>query len=271
MEKSRQRDIRWGGGLANRLFRGLRFRLVALVLLAILPALLLIVYVTTEQQRLAVAQAREDILKSVRATANGQEQIIEGARQLLVALSQLAAVRSRDPAACTAVLASLLSRYPSYANLGVFDRNGDFFCSALPLSDQTINVRDRPYFQKSLETGAFNVGEFQYSRLIGVPVLTLAYPILDEREEMAAIVFAGLDLNWLNRNITKTQLPPGASLQILDRNGIILAHHPHPEQWLGKPIAETNVAQAILTRREGWIKSPDAQGVDQLYVFTRMQ
>ena len=257
--------------LADRLFHGLRFQLVVLVLLAILPALVMIVYVTTEQQRLTIVQAREDTLKLARATANSQEQIIEGARQLLVALSQLASVRSHDPATCSAVLASLLSQYPSYANLGVISQEGMLFCSALPLTSGPIATFDRPYFVRSLETRAFNVGEFQYSRLIGDPVLTLAYPILDEHKNVSSIVFAGLSLNWLNRSIAKTQLPPGAFIQILDRDGLTLARHPNPEQWLGKPMAETPVANNILTRGEGWLESPDPEGVDRLYVFTRVQ
>jgi signal transduction histidine kinase len=271
MEKSTQNPSRVNSGLLDRLFHGLRFQLVVLVLLAILPALMLIVYTTSEQQRLAAMQAREDALKLARATANNQEQILEGARQLLAALSQLAPVRSRNQALCNSVLASLLSQYPSYANLGVIDRSGMLFCSALPLGSEPINAADRPYFQRSLETRAFNVGEFQYSRLIGEPVLTLAYPILDEQKNVSSIVFAGLSLNWLNRNISKTQLPSGAFIQILDRDGLTLARYPDSEQWLGKPMVETNVANAVLTHDEGWLESPDAQKIDRLYVFTQVQ
>ena len=271
MTESSKNSIHSKGGLLDRLFHGLRFQLVVLVLLAILPALTLIVYTTSEQQRLTATEAREGTLKLARATANNQEQIIEGARQLLAALSQLAPVRSHDPTTCSAVLASLLSQYPSYANLGVIDRDGMMFCSALPLTSGPISTSDRPYFKRSLETRAFNVGEYQISRLISDPVLTLAYPILDEQKNVTSIVFAGMDLKWLNRNISKTQLPSGAFIQILDRDGLTLARYPNPEQWLGKPMTETNVTNAVLTRGEGWLESPDAQGINQLYVFTQVQ
>lgn len=266
-----QKLNRGNGILLARLFHGLRFQLVVLVLLAILPALVMIVYTTTEQQRLTVIQARENALKLARATANSQEQIIEGARHLLIALAQLAPVRSKNPTTCSTVFANLLSQYPSYANLGVIDQDGLLFCSALPLTTGPINTFDRPYFKRSLETRAFNVGEFQISRLISDPVLTLAYPVLDERGDMIALVFAGMDLKWLNRNISKTQLPSGAFIQILDRDGLTLARSPDPEQWLGKPMAEPNIADQVLTHGEGWLEAPDAQGTDRLYVFTQVQ
>ena len=49
----------------------------------------------------------------------GQVDLIEGARQLTIALSVLPAVIHRDAAACNAYARQLLAAYPQYTNFGV--------------------------------------------------------------------------------------------------------------------------------------------------------
>ena len=112
-------------------FSSLRLRLVFLVLLAVIPALGLMLYTNLEQRRLATVQAQEDAQRLARLAATQQQQLIEGARQLLIALAQLREVRGSDAAACNTLMTSLLKQYPLYANLGVIELDGDVFCNAI--------------------------------------------------------------------------------------------------------------------------------------------
>jgi hypothetical protein len=65
----------------------LRFRVLLLVLLAVLPALGLVIYTNVEQRRLAAAGAKEDALRLVRIAAADQNDTIKDTRQLLFALA----------------------------------------------------------------------------------------------------------------------------------------------------------------------------------------
>jgi hypothetical protein len=87
------------------------------------------------QRQQAAAQARGEALRLARVVAGDEERLLEGARQLLVLLARLPAVREAadgDPAPCGALLADLLARYPRYANLAVARADGEVVCGAVP-------------------------------------------------------------------------------------------------------------------------------------------
>ena len=75
-------------------FSSLRARLLLLGFLAVIPALELIIVGHFEQRQLVIAKAREDTLKVAQFVARDYNDLIEGARQLLVALAQLPEVHS---------------------------------------------------------------------------------------------------------------------------------------------------------------------------------
>ena len=80
----------WTFGIAGRryfTFSRLRYRLLLLVVLAVLPVLALIVSTAWEQRRLAADSAREDALRLARLASSNHERLIEGARPLLILLA----------------------------------------------------------------------------------------------------------------------------------------------------------------------------------------
>jgi len=64
-------------------------------------------------------------------------------------------------------------------------------------------MTDRTYFQRVVQTGDFAVGDFQTGRVNGRSSVNLAYPVRDDQGRIAGVVFASLDLGWLNRLAAK--------------------------------------------------------------------
>jgi PAS domain S-box-containing protein len=255
-------------------FSSLRSRLLLLVLLAVLPALGLVFYADIEQRRQATAEAQEEALRLAHLAANNRSQLIAEAHHFLTILAQLPQVRTSLTAAgpeqapaCQTLLADLSKQYPLYTNLGVINPDGDLVCSDLSL-DRPLNLADRPYFQRALDTAAFVIGDYQIGRLTGKATLHFAYPLLDEMGRVQGVVFAGLDLTWLNRLAASLDLPPGATLMVIDRQGTILAHQPDPEEWVGRFLPEASLLQAILSQGEGAAELSGVDGVPRLYAFT---
>jgi PAS domain S-box-containing protein len=251
-------------------FSSLRVRLLLLVLLAVVPALGLILYTASEQRRLAAGEVQEQALRLAWIAATDQGQLTEGARQLLIALAQLPAVRGRDPAACSSLFAALLKQYPHYANLAAVKPDGDTFCSALPLSGPA-SAADRLYFRRAVETHDFAVGEYQIGRITRKASINFGYPVLDEADRVQAVVVAALDLAWLNQLAAEARLPRGSTFTVIDRQGVILARYPDPEQWIGQLLPEASIVQAILAQREGVREAPDVGGVPRLFTFTPLR
>jgi len=249
----------------------LRVRLILLVLLAIVPAFVMMVYSAAEQRQRDGAQAQETALRLARLASSKQEELIEDARHLLIALAQISAVRGRDPVTCSALLANLLKGYTRYANLGAADSAGDIFCSAVPLT-APVNAADRAWFQRAVQTRDFAVGEYQIGRITGRAVLVFGYPVLDEAGTVQAVVFAPLDLVWLNQLGAEAQLPEGSALTVIDRNGTILARYPDPEKWIGQSMPEASIVEVALTHPgEGTAEAAGVDGVPRLYAFTSLR
>jgi len=249
-------------------FASVRVRLLLLVLLAVIPALGLTLYTNLEERQLRKTQVQEQAMRLSRLVSADHERLIEDARRLLVTLTRLPAVRDRNPAACNALFADLLAQHSSYANLGVIDADGNAFCSALPMTGQ-VYAGDRVYFRRAIETRDFAVGEYQIGRITGKATLVFGYPVLDDAGHvLRAVVFAALDLVWLNQLASQAGLPPGSMLTVIDRNGTILSRYPDGGKWIGKLMPEPLVLKAILSQKgNGTIDAPGTDGIPRLFSF----
>ncbi|HZD10042.1 MAG TPA: cache domain-containing protein, partial [Candidatus Binatia bacterium] len=237
-----------------------------LVLLAVIPALGLTLYTNLEERQLRKALVYENAMRLARLVSADYERLIEDARQLLVTLAHLPAVLDLNRAACTALFADLLAQRSSYANLGVIDVHGDIFCSALPTNE--LYLGDRVYFRTALETGDFAIGEYQVGRITHKASVNFGYPVHDDEGGVQAVVFAALDLGWLNQLARQAGLPLGTMLTVIDRNGAILSRYPDDGKWIGKPMPESLVLNAIQNQKgNGTTDAPGTDGIPRLFSF----
>jgi signal transduction histidine kinase len=256
--------------MRRELFASLRLRLWLLVALALIPTLILMLYTAAEQRRRAVIDVQKQALRVAQLVSSDQERHIEGTRHLLVALAHVPNVRDHDPAECQQFLASLLKDDPIYANFGLADRMGDISCSAMPL-DEPVNIADRTYFVGALVARDFAIGEFQVGRVTGMATINFGYPIRDADGRARAVVFAAMDLSWLNRLVAAADLPEGAALVVIDRNGTILARHPNPQTWVGQSGTRDPLFQAMLAQGQGTAELRGLDGVPRIYAFTGLR
>src|SRR5437763_14812334 len=112
----------------------LTVRLIILVLIAICPAIVIQAYNEYELRKAREADIRQQVVQITKQFGEEIGELREGARQLLLALAQLAPVKSRESAACSALFASLESQYANYGLLAAADTEGRVFCSSASLS-----------------------------------------------------------------------------------------------------------------------------------------
>jgi HAMP domain-containing protein len=249
----------------------LRARLLLFVLLALIPARGLGIYTAWEMRQDAQAEALRDAMRLARLASTAGERLIEGTHQILIVLARLPEVRMAHAAACSALFADLLKTYPYYSNLGAATPNGHVFCSAVPY-EGVANISDRIYFQRAVNRRDFATGEYQIGRVTGKAVINLSYPVLDGAGQVAAVVFAGLDLSWLNRLLTESRLPKNSTITVVDGAGQVLARDPDPERWVGKSFPDAPfVGAAISQQNEGTVEGPGLDGTPRLYAFTPLQ
>jgi len=264
------------GGSSRRppFFAKLRVRLLALVLLAILPALGLVVYTAFEQRRAAMKEARAVAQRTVSFAAAAQKQYLDAARQLLLTLSQLKEIRPERAADAEALFRSLLQVYPIYANIGAIGADGNVFASGLPTTNR-VYLGDRSYFQIARDTKKFGLGEYQVGRITGKATVNLAHPINGrDGGEFMGVVFVALDLNWLNQHAARAELPDGSTLTVIDRKGTVLVRYSmrdSGEDWVGRSIADRPGTSHLL--KSGAQVTGVGEGLDgvkRLYASTAL-
>ncbi|HEX3049311.1 MAG TPA: GAF domain-containing protein [Aggregatilineaceae bacterium] len=248
----------------------LRARISLIVLLSFLPAFVLIIWTAEDQRRVAIEKAEADVLNLTQIITADNKQYISSTYQLLTAFSQLPAVRNRDSGACSALFADLLDDYTSYSNFGAVDTaTGVSFCSGLPM-EKPIDVSETAWYQKVLQTQDFLVSEYRIGLLTGLPTLTMALPVRDDQGSMQAVVTASLSLRWLDASLQEADLPSDTTITLLDKDGIVLARHPGPNSWIGKPFYNQDLFKIVQKKERGTTRAPDAEDTPRLYGFSHM-
>ncbi|HWP59394.1 MAG TPA: PAS domain S-box protein [Candidatus Acidoferrales bacterium] len=242
----------------------LRSRLIVLILLIVAAAAALIVSSALGDRRLALAHARERMLQIARLATTEHEQLIEGARQLLVGLTQLPLIQRHEAQACAGLFRRLLPQLPSYVRLLAAKPNGDVFCSA-PSAD-SLNIKESPSFRQTLESRSFTVGDYR-TEINANPVVSFSYPAIDERGTVQAYVAISMDLSWFNKVFAQASLPPGATVCLFDRRGAILAHYPDKDlSWKGRFVEQNLLTQGLAGRAEAVTEIVGSDGVGRFHV-----
>jgi C4-dicarboxylate-specific signal transduction histidine kinase/HAMP domain-containing protein/ActR/RegA family two-component response regulator len=214
--------------------RSLRVTLVSLILLAILPGVILLVYSDLDEIRSIDQQLDEDARRFARLGALRQRTLIASEQRVLVTVSQLAEVRSLDPKRCGDLMADLSRHHPVSANLGAVDLSGRLRCSAVPTL-LGINLADRQYVRDALIGHHLSAGQFVIDRVTKNATLNYGYPIVDDQTPVGA-AFIAIDLRSLNDFGDQALLPEGARLYLLDPTGVILRVAPEHRELIGQPI-----------------------------------
>ena len=241
----------------------LRSRLYLLILVTVLPTLGLVIYSDFEARRLAVVEARATNVGFAKVAADREERLIEVTRLLLESLSQ--DVDDEQPG-CHEQWLVFLKKYPRYANAGVVTPGGDVLCSARAVPHPTLQQRN--WFKSVVQSGEFSIGEYEFISEIKKAVLVFALPAKNDTGGVQAVVFVTLDLGWLNRLVSKASLPTGSTVTVIDRNGVILAHTPDPDAWVGKSAKSTELFQRVLL--QGVTRALGLNDTPLIYAFTEL-
>jgi hypothetical protein len=105
-------------------------RLFVLVAVALVPAIAIQMYNEFDLHRARQAEVQNQALSLAKLAAAEQQQIVQGIRQVLIAMSELPSIKTRDSQTCNAYMAAMQQRFPAFITFLVSDLNGQSFCDA---------------------------------------------------------------------------------------------------------------------------------------------
>lgn len=251
----------------SRPFTSLRSRLIAFVLLASLPALILTLFSGLEQRRQAADAAKHDAERLVRLAANSQELLIENTRGFIIAMSHLLAPVDKDLSQCSETFSHMLGlHFPYYGSFYVADLKSNILCS-MPSGDLPADLQGCEHYQEMIKSDDFVISKYHLCRNTGEPVISMGYPVRGTDDQIMGVLNISLDLNWLNELAAQANMPEGSTLTLIDRDGIILVHYPDTDRWRGKVMPSESIATTILQQKEGTAEGLGTDGIERLHAF----
>jgi class 3 adenylate cyclase len=238
-------------------------RLLMLVLAAVLPILVIQAWHERDLRNERQGVIRQQVVNRVKQLAAGIGELREGARQMLLVIAQLEAVKLREPEACRTLLAKLKSHYPNYSQLAAADTDGRIFCASGPTA---ASVADQSFFTRAMAHDGLAVGNYWVDPITSQKMIHFAQQFDDSNGRLAGVAFAGLDLAWLSDHLKENGLPATTSKLIADRRGNIIARLPHPEEFVGKNIRGSH--ERIMDGGEaGWEEVTGVDGITRVFGY----
>ncbi|MGH9423153.1 MAG: sensor histidine kinase, partial [Thermoanaerobaculia bacterium] len=241
----------------------IRWWLSALVAGAALPLLLLLIWIYEVQVRHEEAEARQTALRTAGVTAARMRSLHLDSTRLLERIAAGPAVRYLEHAPCDALF-PIVDASPQYADLLLFDGDGNLVCSAEPVAeDGPVSTLARQWIAARLRERTLRPK---------VPVMRLW---ANRWVSLLSMPISGTD-GALRGTLVLVQLPealaeplpPDAVMTILDRDGTIVARSNDPHRWTGRSARGVSIAELTLQRGVGMAEAIGLDGVSREYGFS---
>ncbi|MCG3176498.1 MAG: hypothetical protein MOGMAGMI_01453 [Candidatus Omnitrophica bacterium] len=247
--------------------RSLRWRLLLVVALAMLPVLGLSTLSWREQRRLVYDKTTDELLRVVRLASITQDHLLSGIRQEMRLLASLDELRAGSPAEIQKLLGEWVRTEPYCVNMGLINTDGSIYASVLP-PPPGVNLADRKYFQRALSERTFTMGQYVLGRITGKHTLNFGYPVYREDGEVRGVLYYALGLEWMHTLLSKADPPLEAVFTVVDRTGTVLARHPDPGGLVGRQLANAPLVKALLTASgEGTVELRGLDGIQRVYAY----
>ncbi len=249
----------------------IRKKLLLLVLIAILPALGIILESGMKHRRHEIDAAKRNISLLVQGLAAQQEQVTAGIQQMLGGLAREPELQTLNAKACRRLFVNLHKQNPNFSIIAALTPDGKVFAASAPFPPGNIDLADRTHVRDAIRTHHFSAGEYVTERISKVPSISFTYPVFDKKNRLIAIVVAAFRLDQYRHFISRAALPKDSSVGIIDRNGILLYHFPETEKaYPGIPISQKARRTIPADSMEGFYEGMGLDGVQRIYSYRRL-
>ena len=249
-------------------FSSIRASLVFLVLVAVLPALAILLATGFFLRDNAIRNAEESALRQIKAMAAHHEDVVEHAEILLATLARAREIQELDAAGTRLLLEEMLSRNTSYTALALVEPGGHMV-SASP-EDSLPDVGAEPFFREAVERGGFTMGPYHLLARENHVVMEFAQPVTGHNDELLGVLVASFDLSFFGKIFADARMPEGSVFTLTDAKGMRLTRFPETEKYTWVADLPRMVATMSNGSGEGTFLEKGVDGVRRLYSFRRL-
>lgn len=247
----------------------IRVQLAVLVLLAVLPALGIMLFTGFSLRDVVVRAAEDAALRQVQAMAVHHERVVDNARLLLATLAKARDVQQAEARSCQLLLDDMRARDTAYAALALADTEGRIVAASPPGSFSRIG--SETYFRDALNGMRFAMGAYHLAPATRRVVIEFAQPVTAPDGTVRGLLVAAFDLGYFGRIFADAHLPDGSIFTLTDAAGIRLTRFPETGKYTWVPDLPRMIERMSGIDEQGTFLEKGVDGVRRLYSFKRLR
>ena len=199
----------------------LRYGLIFLVLLSLLPTGGLLIYLSFQAQ---IQQSRS--LQQERSqTAGGQiDNYLDDLKRKLSYLARVKGLTNFQPQAQQNLLEGLTRHNDAYEAVAILNRKGQVVASVSPYEPLKLeNPANSPLFIRAFKQQEDYVSPVEINPQTQQPTTIMAVPIRNQRDEVDGVLLAQVNLNFLWFVVSQTQVGKTGYIYLVDERNFLIA------------------------------------------------
>ena len=244
--------------------------LYLIVVLAMLPALSIIVYSGMDSRERTIDAMRDRSADLLNNLAGQSQLLTETTRVLLMTLSQLDAIRNNDAKESVVILQTLLNSHDTYDNILLADRQGNVIASAREGATASVNIGEEQFFREAERARGYIIGAIIPDPVTGNLSIPYAMPVMDMHSgKIQAVLLASLKPG---SGMTETGILDGGGVVLHVRDKLGRLAYVHPPQKGDEYGYESGAWQEIsrMDTSEGVLTLMDSDGRDYALSYQRV-
>jgi PAS domain S-box-containing protein len=233
----------------------LRWYLIALILVVLVPLLLFaaaIVLNLGREQRMSVERGLQT---TVRALAIAVEREVAASIRALEVLATSELLARGDLAAFHAQATLAVDAHDVWYVLALTDPRGQLLLNTeRPFGTSLPRIDDRDYFRRLVATGRPAVSDLVAGRTTGQMNVTVAVPVL-RAGALRYVLFAAIKPEGLGRILAEEQIPADWIATVSDSRQVIVARNRDPARFVGRELIAP-LREAVRAADEGTGRYP---------------
>lgn len=227
---------------------------------------------TEEAQRQNIAVAKD--------VAHEVDEYIGATGDVLISVAESDNIRNQNFMATKPWLDRIIEKYPYYHLIAFVDLYGNVKVASV--SDvwqksedsqrlaKTLNVSDTACYARGVVAGGIAVGDFMYSRITGLPVVHVTYPVHDFSGKRIGFIATALDLTKIQNKILLTD-SQDLVINLVDDKGLYIATSREPKKWVGRKNVSDDCLKSMLGKKEGLYEAESVDGTMRMFAFATMK
>ena len=187
-----------------------------------LPAAFVSVVQGIDRVERDLADVRDRLIQTARASASDGENVLASGGQVLGALSNQPEVRNGGPD-CGGALLNALKGLSYLTNIARLDARGKLVCAAFVPPPEQRDVSGRPWWKEAVESKRFFITPQVYSTVAHRNVLGGVLALRKINGEFDGVMALAFDVSWLDVLLRTQPIQTGAVVAVFDPAGIIVA------------------------------------------------